>query len=83
MIHCFVEKEHQIWDESLPILTSAIRSIVNRQTGYTSNMLMLGRVLTMPIDIMLGMAELRSEEQEPKNYVDGLQQTLTKCHDYA
>ena len=34
MIHYFVEKEHQIGDESLPILTSAIRSIVNRQTDY-------------------------------------------------
>ena len=37
----------------------------------------------MPFDMMLGMAELGSEEQEPENYEDGLQQTLTKCHDYA
>ena len=31
----------------------AIRSTVNRQTGFTPNSLMLGRELLQPIDLML------------------------------
>ena len=67
-----VDKEHSEWDKYLPLLTSAIRAIANRQTGFTASKLLLERELNMPIDNILGMDELR-EELEPKNYIDRLQ----------
>ena len=44
---------------------------------------MLGGELNMPIDIKLGMDELREEELEPQNYIDRLQQKLEKVYRFA
>ena len=37
----------------------------------------------MPIDIILGMDELRAEELEPENYIDRLQKKLEKVYHFA
>ena len=83
MIRCYVDKEHSEWDKYLPLLTSAIRAITSRQTGFTANKLMLGRELNMPFDIILGMDELRAEELAPENYIDRLQKKVEKLYRFA
>ena len=48
---CFTSRSLTQWDECLPQLESPIRSSVNRSTGFTPNMLMLGREMIGPLDL--------------------------------
>ena len=43
--------EHTDWDERLPYVMLAYRLSVNETTGYTPNMMMLGRDITVPLNI--------------------------------
>ena len=45
LIRCHL-KQNSRWDEDLPLLTGAIRSVPNRVTGFTPNQLMLGGSIT-------------------------------------
>jgi hypothetical protein len=40
--------------ELIPQLAGALRSSVNRSTGYTPNMMMLGREIGLPAELMFG-----------------------------
>lgn len=51
-VRCFVDTLQNNWDRHLPQLASAIRSSVNRHTGYTPNKLMLGREVSVPTDLV-------------------------------
>ena len=59
-LRCFLQGKQRCWDEYLPVLGMALRATVNRSTGFTPNMLQLGREVNMPADILLGLS--RSEE---------------------
>ena len=68
------------WDENLPLLTLAYRSTVHEVTGYTPNYVMLGREVTLPIDIMMGTI---GDEQRltVSDYIDQLKDRLSSCFD--
>ncbi len=83
MVRCFVQGHHRDWDEHLPILAGAIRAMENRQTGFTPNMMMLGREVNQPIDLLVGTAGTMQERSEPAEYVKKLQQVMTKAHQLA
>lgn len=57
-VRYFVDKSRDNWDEYLPQLAGAMRNCINRSTGFTPNMFMLGRETNQPADLMF------SEEQE-------------------
>ena len=40
------------WDESLKILDGAMQATRNKRTGFTPNMIMLGREVVKPLDMM-------------------------------
>ena len=42
------------WDDFVGIVVGAIRATVNRSTGFTSNRMMVGREVMMPLELMLG-----------------------------
>ena len=67
MIRCFIEKKNRAWDRDLPLLTMALHSTVNRNTGFTANKLMLGRETTQPIHLLLGLPNtfVQDREQDP------------------
>ncbi len=44
-VRCYVRNQNE-WDDSLPHLAGALRSSVNRQTGFTANHMMLGEKST-------------------------------------
>ena len=48
LLRAFVNEEHSDWDERLPYVLMDYRSSVNETTGYTPNMMMLGREVTVP-----------------------------------
>ena len=51
-IRCFTDNRPNDWDKYLQQLAGALRSSVNRHTGFTPNMLMLGREINQPVDLM-------------------------------
>ena len=49
LLSVFVNAAHTDWDDRLPYVMMAYRSSVNETTGYTPNMMMLGREVTVPL----------------------------------
>ena len=47
-VRCFVDNQVKTWDKHFGLLAGAMRSAVNRHTGYTPNKLMLGREVNNP-----------------------------------
>ena len=54
MIRSYISKGYKEWDEYRPSITMALHSMKNRSTGYSANMVMLGRETIQPIDLKLG-----------------------------
>ena len=65
------------WDEKLQVIAGAIRSSMNRSTGYTPNRLMLGREVNQPLELMLGN-EIR--ETSTAEYVQQLETDMRLSH---
>ena len=45
-VRCFIGKNQRSWYQYLPHLAGALRASVNRSTGYTPNMMMMGREIS-------------------------------------
>ena len=52
MVRCFLQGNQLDWDRFLPQLAGAIRGTVNRSTGFTPNMVMLGREVSLPATLL-------------------------------
>ena len=86
--HCLVStvksfmdplKNMKDWDQHLPLATMAYRSSVHPSTGETPNMLVLGKEVTLPIDLMF-----ETETQESAgDYVAELRDRIRLAHDRA
>ena len=81
LIRCFLKGNQQHWDEHLQQLAGAIRSTVNRNTGFTPNLMMLGREITLPIDLMIGNIE--KSGLTSSDYVVRLKSILQQVHQLA
>ena len=53
-VRCFIGKNQRSWDQYLPQLAGALRASVNRSTGYTPNMMMMGREIGLSTELMFG-----------------------------
>ena len=83
MIRCHIRGQQDTWDEHLQQLAGAVRATVNRQTGFSANMMMLGREVLQPIDLMLGTAERSARFQDSATYVKNLRTNLQTVHALA
>ncbi|MCG8045070.1 MAG: DDE-type integrase/transposase/recombinase, partial [Candidatus Thiodiazotropha endolucinida] len=81
-VRCYVGKKAVIWDPHLPKLAGALRSSVNRQTGYTPNKLMLGREVNTPVDLVFPLPQ-SVETMEVGTFVKDLVQNMQKAHEIA
>ena len=78
----FVDHNQKDWDEHLQILLMSYRSAVHESTGCSPAKLMMGRELTLPVDLTFG----RPEEEEPQTtveYTNALHERLERVHDFA
>ena len=82
LIRCHISGENDRWDEAIPLLTGAIRSMKNRHTGMTANMLMLGREVRRPISLVYGKNEITPEPCSHE-YVQKLLQSFSHVHRLA
>ena len=77
IIRCYLDKGLDSWDEHTQQIAAAIRSTVNRQTGFTPNRLMLGREVNVPLRMMLGeQTDLPSDAHE---YLRNLEKAITNA----
>jgi len=52
-IRCQLQDDETRWDEHLAAFGMSLRATVNRNTGFTPNLMQLGREISMPLDILL------------------------------
>ncbi len=83
MICCYLRNGQANWDENLQLLAMAIRATVNRSTGFTANMLMLGEEVRTPADVILGVSAPNWSLKEPAEYVRWLRSVLADVHQVA
>ena len=77
-VRCFTSRFPTQWDEYLPQLASAIRSSVNRSTGFTPNKLMLGRENNGPLDLIFPGPD-PDETSSYEQYLTDLVKKYTSC----
>ena len=80
-VRCFLGKSQDKWDQHVQQIAGAIRSSVNRSTGFTPNMLMLGREVNIPAQLMFPNTITHYEEVD--EYVKDLSETMQKAHSEA
>lgn len=81
-VRCFEDKSQNKWEEHLPQLASAIRSSVNRHTGFTPNKRMLGREVSTPADLVFRPPET-NPSMDHDEYVPRLKETIWIAHEVA
>ena len=69
------------WDLHLQQIAGALRSSVNRSTGYTANRLMLGREINLPAHLMFPHPATKTTDVN--EYVAKLTSSIQKAHDTA
>ena len=60
IIRCCIGDRQEIWDDFVGIAVGTMRETVNRNTGFTPNMMMLGREVMMSLDLMSGSEMIRN-----------------------
>lgn len=75
MIKKFVDHNKSNWDKHLNLLLAAYRSTIHPATGYSPNMLMFGRELNIPSDILYPFPR-PEEPADVHEYVSDLRERL-------
>lgn len=82
MLAKFVSENHRDWDKFLSLVTLAYNSSVQESTGYSPSLLMFGREVNLPLDLVLGNPNQR-ECPGISSYVSELQSKVETVHEMA
>ena len=82
-IRGYVRNKQDYWDQHLQQLAGAIKLTKNPQTGFSSNILILGRDVYQPLNVILGSPKLDVKNAKSPGYVKDLTQTLEDVHALA
>ena len=58
MLTCYVNENHTDWDDQLSYVMMAYRSAEHETTGMSPNMLMFGREVSTPLDLMFELPQI-------------------------
>ena len=86
MIKSFLRGEQTGWDLNLGCLAGAYRATPHESTGLTPNLLLLGREVRLPIQVIKGGAPLNGESDIPMNWGGHalqIRERLQKAHEVA
>jgi len=83
MLSKYISPSQKDWDELLPLLLMAYRSSEHDSTKMTPNMLMLGREVNLPADLLYPPPPGQNEKLETYQYIGKFQDKLTKVHEIA
>jgi hypothetical protein len=83
MIKSYIDGKQNNWDINLGCLAGAYRSSIHESTGYTPNMLMLGREVRVPLDLIHAPPNETGKQPQYGEYVSSLKNQLIQAHDEA
>lgn len=83
MIRAYLKGQQREWDRQLGCLAAAYRATPHEGTGLTPNLLMLGREVRLPAEIMFGSGCSEGEITSYGDYVDSLRHRMQHAHDLA
>ena len=83
MLRTFVKCTPTKWATNLPFCTAAYRASVHESTGCTPNLLMMGREVTTPADIMFGSVPRTDRSDCPVGYVEQVRQAHWAAHEFV
>jgi len=78
MLMKFVNQNSNNWDHYIGILLAAYRSTPHPSTGYTPNMMMFGREVNMPADVVYPMPS-KEASTDVHEYVHELRKKMESC----
>ena len=76
-----IDGKQSQWDCYLPYVGMAMRATVSKSTGFTPNMMMLGREVALPLDLMT--RPLHQDHPDSADYVSQLRDLLGDAHQIA
>ncbi|KAI4905604.1 hypothetical protein NFI96_006898 [Prochilodus magdalenae] len=77
------ERCHWDWDLMIPLAVMAYRATKHSSSGLTPNMMLFGRELTEPIDLVAGLPPDHESAKTPPEYVAQLRDRLELAHRIA
>ena len=83
LLQVIIRAKQKTWHQDLEELTAAICCMKNWQTQFTAYMMMLGREVRRPIDLMLGIEYANMCQNDPAQWVQKLRETLKQVHEVA
>ena len=82
MLATLVQQDQRDWDLKVPLSTMYYRSTEHRSTGETPNVMIFGRELCQPVDLMFKFLD-ETERPSAPEYVRKLQDRLLHVHKTA
>ena len=82
MLKMYCESAQNQWDKYLPQVMMAYRSSNHSSTGYTPNMMMLGRNVVLPFELVVGLPKQEIERSLPE-FICNLRESLERVHKIA
>lgn len=82
MIRTFVNSNMNNWDNFIGLLLAAYRSTVHPATGFTPNMMMFGREVILPNQIIYPLPD-QKHNKNPEDYVGELRAKLENIYKVA
>ncbi len=85
MVKAYLKGEQTEWDKNLGCLAAAYRATPNESTGLSPNLLMLGREVRLPAEVMFGSGTALPGESVTSygEYVDHLRDRMQRAHEVA
>ena len=83
MLSKFCDEHKDDWDDHLPYVVCSYNATRHDSTGCSPNLLMLGREITLPVDLMYGTEPSASEELCPIEYVEWMREATAASFRFA
>lgn len=83
MLSTFVDENRDDWDDYLSYIMMGYRATLHKSTNCSPNLLMMGREVSLPVDIMMGLPPNTPDNKCPVMYIEWLKNTMRNAFDFA
>ena len=82
MLGKVVSESQRDWDEKLPFVLAAYRASPHESTGFSPNMLFLGRETRMPLDLIMGLPQ-EDQQRSTDDFVAEMRERASTAYEMA